>query len=127
MSDVAGSIPTGFYDANRLANIGMGHAAIDLGGACSYLDPQTGWEFSVTAGLTKNLENPSTDYTSGMDAHVDMSMAKLLTEKLFVGVVGHAYEQTSPHKGQAPIVGDFKSSAIEIGRQPCPNPSARAR
>jgi hypothetical protein len=35
----AGDIPVGAYDPTRLANIGIGHGAIDGGGSYTYLDP----------------------------------------------------------------------------------------
>src|SRR5882762_3101841 len=40
----AGDIPVGDYNPNRLANIGTGHGAIDLGGGYTYLNPATGDE-----------------------------------------------------------------------------------
>jgi hypothetical protein len=61
MAYVTGGIPVGDYDPDRLANLGLGHGAIDAGGAYTYLDTKTGWEFSATAGLTYNFENPDTD------------------------------------------------------------------
>jgi hypothetical protein len=42
----AGDIPVGVYDPNQLANIGLGHGAIDLGGGYTYLNPISGNEFS---------------------------------------------------------------------------------
>ena len=33
-----GDIPVGAYDPNRLANIGLGHGAIDGGGGYTYFD-----------------------------------------------------------------------------------------
>src|SRR5207247_3023502 len=68
MTYVTGDIPIGTYDSDRLANLGIGHGAIDVGGAYTYLNPNTGWEFSATGGLTFNFENTSTDYTNGIDA-----------------------------------------------------------
>jgi hypothetical protein len=44
--------------------IGIGHAAIDGGGAYTYLNTKTGTEFSATLGFTKNFENYSTRSTS---------------------------------------------------------------
>ena len=34
-----GLIPIGDYDPNRLANLGIGHGAIDFGGGYTYFDP----------------------------------------------------------------------------------------
>ena len=43
---VSGNIQVGRYDQNRLANLGLGHQAIDAGGGYTYFNPQTGYEFS---------------------------------------------------------------------------------
>ena len=37
-----GDIPIGAYDFNRLANLGIGHGAIDGGVGYTYLNPLTG-------------------------------------------------------------------------------------
>ena len=117
MTYVTGDIPVGSYDPNRLVNIGIGHGAVDFGGAYTFLDPKTGWEFSATAGVTFNLENPSTDYTNGIDAHLDWGASKFLNQQLFVGAVGYFYQQLTPDRGQPAILGDFESRAVGIGPQ----------
>jgi len=43
MAYLTGDIPVGSYDPNRLSNLGIGHAALDGGGAYTYLDSKTGW------------------------------------------------------------------------------------
>ncbi|MGT2492460.1 transporter [Cupriavidus basilensis] len=43
-------MPTGAYNSQRLANIGIGHAAIDAGAGYTYLNEKTGHEFSVVMG-----------------------------------------------------------------------------
>jgi hypothetical protein len=50
-----GDIPVGAYDPTRLANIGIGHGAMDGGVGYTYLNPQTGYEFSAVTGVTYNL------------------------------------------------------------------------
>ena len=117
MTYVTGDIPTGSYDANRLANLGIGHAAIDVGGAYTYLNTQTGWEFSATAGLTYNFENPDTDYRNGIDSHLDVGISRFLNEQLFVGAVGFAYVQLTPDHGQPAVLGDFEGRTFGIGPQ----------
>ena len=74
-----GDIPVGAYDPSRLANIGIGHGAIDGGAAYTYFNPQSGLEFSVLAGLTYNFENQDTDYQNGIDSHIDWGASKFLT------------------------------------------------
>lgn len=117
MAYVTGDIPIGLYDPDRLANIGIGHAAIDGGGAYTYFNPKNGWEFSATAGLTYNFENNDTDYRNGLDLHLDLGASRFLSEKLHVGVVGYAYQQLTGDSGAGATLGDFKSSVYGIGPQ----------
>lgn len=117
MAYAAGSIPTGDYDPERLSNLGLGHAAIDLGGAYTYLDPATGWEVSVTGGFTYNFENSDTRYQNGIDGHLDFGVSKFVSERLSIGVVGYAFQQVTADSGQNPILGGFKGRVLGIGPQ----------
>jgi len=111
------NIPSGMYDPAQLANLGIGHWALDFGGGYTYLNPQTGTEFSGVLGFTYNFVNPSTDYQNGVDMHFDWAASHFLTKQFFVGVVGYAYQQLTPDRGQAAILGDFKSRVFGIGPQ----------
>ncbi len=117
MTYVAGDIPVGAYDSNRLANIGIGHGAIDGGGGYTYLDPATGQEFSGVAGFTYNFKNPDTQYQSGIDFHFDWGVSKFLSKHAFVGFVGYAYQQVTDDSGQLPILGAFRSRVLGVGPQ----------
>lgn len=117
MAYLTGDIPVGSYDPDRLSNLGIGHAAIDAGGAYTYLNIETGWEFSATAGLTYNFENLDTDYTNGIDSHLDVGMSRFLNDQLFVGLVGYAYVQLTPDEGQLSALGPMESRTFAIGPQ----------
>lgn len=117
MAYLTGDVPVGSYDPDRLSNLGIGHAAIDAGGAYTYLNAETGWEFSATTGLTYNFENPQTDYTNGIDWHLDIGMSRFLTNQLFVGVVGYAYVQLTSDEGQPAVLGTMESRTFAIGPQ----------
>ncbi len=52
MTYLMGLLPVGSYDPDRLANLGLGHGAVDAGTGYTYLDPATGREFSIVGGLT---------------------------------------------------------------------------
>jgi hypothetical protein len=117
MAYATGAIPVGDYKPDRLANIGIGHGAIDLGGAYTFLDPETGWEFSATAGLTYNFKDPDTDYRNGIDAHLDVGVSRFLSEQLHVGLAGFAYQQLSDDSGQPDVLGAFKSQTFGVGPQ----------
>jgi hypothetical protein len=117
MTYVTGDIPVGAYDPSRLANLGIGHAAIDGGGGYTYFNPATGHEFSAVAGFTYNFKNHDTNYQNGIDFHVDWGMSKFLSKQVFVGIVGYGYQQITDDFGQHPILGGFRSRVIGIGPQ----------
>jgi hypothetical protein len=117
MAYVTGDIPVGRYSSSNLANVGLGHGALDGGVGYTYFDPKAGHEFSAVAGLTGNFENQSTNYTSGVDFHLDWAAAQFLSKQVFVGAVGYFYDQVTPDSGCAPILCPFESRVIGIGPQ----------
>jgi hypothetical protein len=117
MAYITGDIPVGDYSSSNLANIGLGHGAIDGGVGYTYFDPKTGHEFSAVLGLTGNFENTSTNYTAGIDAHLDWGASQFLTKQFQVGLVGYFYDQLTPDSGCAPILCPFESRVIGVGPQ----------
>ena len=113
---VMGSAPTGAYDPNRLAGLGLGHWAVDWGLGYTYAAP-SGFELSVTAGLTYNFVNPQTSYQSGLDGHVDFGTSYSFNDSLYAGAVAYVYNQLSPDTGGALRLGDFRSSVAGAGPQ----------
>ena len=101
----------------RLANLGIGHAALDGGGGYTYFNPQTGQEFSAVAGFTYNFKNPDTQYQSGIDFHIDWGMSQFLSKQVHVGFVGYAYQQIADDFGQHPMLGGFRSRVLGVGPQ----------
>ena len=81
MTYVTGNIPVGAYDSRRLANIGIGHGAVDAGGGYTYFNPQTGQEFSAVLGFTYNFDNQSTQYQNGVDMHLDWGASQFITKQ----------------------------------------------
>jgi len=114
---LTGDIPVGLYDSSNLANLGIGHGAIDGGVGYTYFDQKAGHEFSAVFGLTGNFRNPSTEYTSGLDSHLDWGASQFLSKQLLVGLVGYFYEQLTPDQGCAPVLCPFRSRVIGIGPQ----------
>ena len=88
MTYMTGDIPVGAYDSTRMSNIGIGHGAIDAGAGYTYLNPQTGHEFSGVLGFTYNFANQSTQYQNGVDMHLEVGASKYVTENLLLGVAG---------------------------------------
>jgi len=117
MTYLTGDIPVGAYDAARLANLGLGHGAIDAGGGYTYFDPTTGYEFSAVAGFTYNFINPSTQYQNGVDFHLDWAASKFLTKQWQIGVAGYLFNQVSCDSGAGDRVGCFESRVAGVGPQ----------
>lgn len=115
MTYLTGDVPVGAYSADRLANIGIGHAAVDAGGGYTYLDEKTGLEFSAVAGLTYNFENPDTDYQNGIDSHLDWAVSQFLSQNWELGLAGYVYYQLTGDSGSGAVLGPFKSRVAAIG------------
>ena len=117
MAYITGDIPVGDYSSSNLANIGLGHGAIDGGVGYTYFDPQNGHEFSAVTGLTGNFENTATGYTNGIDWHLDWGASQFLTKQLQVGLVGYFYDQLTADSGCVAILCPFESRVIGVGPQ----------
>jgi hypothetical protein len=117
MTYLTGDIPVGDYSSSNLANIGLGHGAIDGGVGYTYFDPKAGHEFSVVTGLTGNFMNQETGYTSGLDWHLDWGASQFLSKQVMVGLVGYVYDQLTPDSGCVPQLCPFESRVIGVGPQ----------
>jgi hypothetical protein len=117
MTYITGDIPVGAYQSTRLANLGIGHGAIDAGGGYTYFDPKTGHEFSAVLGFTYNLTDPSTQYQNGVDMHLDWGASQFLTKEIQVGLVGYVYKEIGCDSGSGDRVGCFQSQVFGIGPQ----------
>jgi hypothetical protein len=117
MAYVTGNIPVGDYDPMRLPNIGLGHGAIDVGGAYTYFNQATGNEISGVAGFTYNLKNPDTPVPERHRSPLHWGASHFLTKQLFVGIAGYAYQQITDDSGQNPILGGFRSRIFGVGPQ----------
>jgi len=117
MTYITGDIPVGNYSSASLSNLGLGHGAIDAGGGYTYFNPATGREFSAVAGFTYNFMNPTTQYQSGVDFHLDWGVSQFLSKQFFFGLVGYAYDQVSADSGSGDKVGAFESRVFSAGPQ----------
>jgi hypothetical protein len=114
---VTGDIPGGLYSSSNLANIGIGHGAVDSGVGYTYFNPQTGREFYVVTGLTYNFINPSTQYQNGVDWHLDWGAAQFINKAVFIGAAGYVYQQITADSGAGDLLGPFESRVIGVGPQ----------
>lgn len=114
---VAGNIPSGTYDPNRLANLSFGFTAVDAGAGYTYLNPQTGHEFSVVGGLTYSGTNSALQYQNGIDAHIDWAASQFISKSVHVGLAGYYFQQLTADSGVGATLGPFKGMAVGVGPQ----------
>jgi hypothetical protein len=112
---LAGNIPVGSYDSQRLANIGIGHAALDAGGSYTHYIPRTGLSVSAAVGFTYNFENHSTAYQNGIDSHLGWSVMQSLSATWRVGLAGYVYYQLTGDSGSGDNCGPCKSRVASVG------------
>jgi hypothetical protein len=112
---LTGNLPVGAYQASRLANVGLGHAAVDAGGGYTFLDASTGAEFSAVVGFTYNLPNRAASYRNGIDSHLDWAASRTIGADASIGVAGYVYYQLTGDSGSGARLGPFKSRVAAIG------------
>jgi hypothetical protein len=115
MTYVTGDLPVGAYQAARIANIGIGHGAIDAGGGYTYYDARSGMEWSAVLGLTYNWSNTHTDYRNGIDSHLDWAASRFVSSIWELGVAGYVYYQLTGDSGSGAVRGSFKAREAAVG------------
>jgi hypothetical protein len=109
------AVPIGDYDEDDLANTGLNYWTVETDFATTYLNPETGQDYSVVVGYSYNTENNDTDYHSGDEFHIDYVFNQWLSESMAIGVLGFYYKQLSGDSGDGALLGDFKAEASGIG------------
>lgn len=115
MAYLTGNVPTGTYNKTNLANLGLGHSAVDAGGAYTYTNRATQWEASAVLGVTNNFKNTATNYKSGIDSHLDFAVSKGITRDLSAGIAGYVYYQLTADGGSGDTVGPYKGRVLGLG------------
>jgi len=108
-------VPVGDYDENDAANTGLNYWTFETDFAATYLDQETGKDYSVVVGYGYNTENDDTDYQSGDEFHIDYVFNQFLSESLAIGIHGFYFKQLSGDSGDGALLGDFKAEASGIG------------
>lgn len=108
-------MPTGDYDEDDFANTGLNYWSFDSNFALTYLDPDTGRDWSFNIGHIYNTENDDTDYQTGRELHLDVALNQFLSESVAVGIHGFYLKQITGDSGSGAILGDFEAEAAGIG------------
>ncbi|MDH3598408.1 MAG: transporter [Candidatus Tectomicrobia bacterium] len=107
--------PTGDYDVDDVINLGRNYWAFDTVAAFTWLSTKTGTEFSMEPGLLANTRNDDTEYTTGLEFHVDFTINQFLAETFAIGFRGYYYRQVTGDSGRGARLGDFQGESLGIG------------
>jgi hypothetical protein len=113
--NVTGFTPTGSYNADRLANMGLNRPGVDVKGAYTWLDMQTGLEISGALGMTFSMENTATNYSTGNELHLEGAINQHFANGFSLGVGGYWYQQLGDDGGTGNRVGPFKGRVAALG------------
>jgi len=110
--------PTGDYEKGKLANVGKNYWTFEPAVSISYMSSKIGLELSAFAGIDFNTKNTETEYRSGTQFHLDVTVAQHLP--LFGGIIGIGangfwYQQVSGDSGSGAILGDFEGHTLGVG------------
>ncbi len=108
-------VPVGDYDEDDGANTSLNYYTFETDFSMTYLDQETGQDYSIVIGYGYNTENDDTDYQSGDEFHIDYVLNQFLSEAWAIGLHGFYYEQLSGDSGDGALLGDFKAEAAGIG------------
>ena len=101
-------LPTGEYSTASISlapvsvdvlSISKNRFAFDPTVGVTYLNPQSGREFSAALGVTISAENEATDYQTAPEMHLEAMIAQHFSKGLAVGLEGYAYQQIGDDSG----------------------------
>ncbi|MGR5140333.1 SphA family protein [Photobacterium sp. DNB23_23_1] len=110
--------PTGDFEVDKLANVGKNYWSFSPVAWLQYIEPTTGQEFTVSAGVDWNSKNDDTDYQTGAQVHIGSTVIQyipLLWGFTGIGLSGYWYQQISADSGGGAVLGDFKAKAVGLG------------
>ena len=110
--------PTGEYQTDQLANVGLGYWTFTPMVYFSWLSSKIGTEFSVFTGVDFNTKNTDADYQSGDIYHVDATLAQHLPlAGGFAGVGATAFylKQFTGDSGSGARLGSFEVQSYGVG------------
>lgn len=104
------NLPTGAYNKNDVANIGVNYASVEPILAASYLG-QNGWELSTKFMYNIKGKNDDTDYRSGNEFHMDYLVGRNFGP-WGLGVSGYYLKQTTNDRQAGAVVGDGNKGQV---------------
>jgi hypothetical protein len=110
-------IPTANYDTEKVLNTGLNYWSFDTNLGVTYLNEETGQDYSINIGHIYNTENSDTHYKSGQEFHLHFIANQFLSEKFAIGAQAFYYKQITGDSGSGALLGDFKSETKGIGPQ----------
>lgn len=109
---VEGILPTGEYNADRLANIGKNYYTVRPIVAYSY--HHAGWDVSTKLAYSINSENDDTHYQSGQYFSADYSVGYQILPDVNVAVQGYVFKQMSDDQQDNVDIG-FRGQSVAVG------------
>jgi len=106
-------VPTGGYDDDKVVNVGLNRWGFDTTLSTTYFNLETGTEFSLAPGILFNTENNDTDYDTGTEFHIDVTVNQFLSESFALGLRGYYYNQISDDSGGR--LGGFQGESGGLG------------
>ncbi len=107
--------PTGGYSLSENVNLGRNYWSFDTIAAATWFDPDKGTAFSIQPGLMINTENSDTNYRTGTEFHLDLTLNQFLAPSFAVGIRGYWYQQISGDSGAGAVLGDYISESVGAG------------
>jgi hypothetical protein len=109
------NLPIGQYRKDALANLAFHRWANDFSFAVSWHDPQSGWDISHKMGFTLNGRNDVTDYTTGLEWHIEGAVEKQLTPAWSLAAQAYHFDQLTGDSGSGALLGPFKGRVTGVG------------
>jgi hypothetical protein len=108
-------VPVGEFENDQALNPSLNYWTIEFDFAMTYLNEETGQDYSLVLGYGYNAENDDTNYQSGDEVHIDYVVNQFLSEEWAIGLNGFYLKQISGDSGSGALLGDFKAEAAGIG------------
>jgi hypothetical protein len=110
--------PTGGFSTGALANVGRNYWTFEPALAASFISSKIGTELTGFAGFDFNTSNDATDYQTGDQFHLDITLAQHLP--LFggfggIGANGFYYQQFTGDSGSGALLGSFEGMTAGVG------------